>query len=87
MCCDHIINILDIRLFLYSHSEKNLSQTKVIGWVEEFWGRGSNGNRYMEAGTSTYMLDLNTHFVSFLKSMVIRTNGKTIQLLLSYEYG
>ena len=87
MGCDNISNLLEMKLFLYSHSEENLSQREVISWGVGVWGRGRNENRCREEDTSKNMLDLTTHFVSFLKSMVIRTNGKNIQLLLSYEYG
>ena len=60
---------------------------KVISWGEGIWGRGRNGNRYGEAGTSKNMLDMTTHFVYFLKFLVVITNDKNIQFLLSYEYG
>ena len=60
---------------------------KVISWGKEVWVKGSDKNRYWEAGNSKNMLDLTTHFVSFLNFLVIRTNGKDILFLMSYDYG
>ena len=84
---DYINNLPDIKLFLYAHYEENLNHMKGTSWGEEIWGRGSNGNMYGEAGTSTDMLEMTTQLVSFLKPLMIRTNVKNRQLLLYYEYG
>ena len=41
-------------------------------------GRSRNTNRYMAAGVSEEMLELTIHYVSFLKSLEMNMNSKTI---------
>ena len=50
-------------------------------------GRSRNTNRYMAAGVSEEMLELTIHYVSFLKSMAMRMNPKTMSFFLAYDQG
>ena len=41
-------------------------------------GRSGDSHMYRTEGVSVYMLELTIHYVSFLKSLTVRMNSKTM---------
>ena len=75
---DCVQNIVEIPLNLYVCFEENLQQLKSIRWGDDIMVRSGDSHMYRTEGVSVYMLELTIRFVSFLKSLEMNMNSKTI---------